>query len=246
VSAQSEQQRRFYESRAHEHLRPRKQDFYAEKLVASIAESIDLGAGDRVLEVGAGFGRFTFALLERCHSVVAADLAPRTLEALEHLRDERGIAAERCTSRCLDISAFDPNTLGERFRFLVGFFVLHHLPDLHDAIARLAVLLEPGGQMAFIEPNRRNPLFLAQVACCSDMTWAEEKGLFRLSHSGVADAFRAAGLEPAPVRRFGFFPPQVLNRSGTVRRLELRLEGLAALQPLLPFLLLRARRSPKA
>jgi len=243
MSIEPEQQRRFYETRVHEHLQPRDQDFYAEKLATVVAESLGLGPGDRVLEVGAGFGRFTFALLERCGSVVASDLAPRALETLERARDERGIAVERCTTRCLDVTTFDADGFGERFSFLVGFFLLHHLPDVARCVARLAPLLAPGGQMAFVEPNRRNPLFLAQVACCPDMTWAEEKGMFQLSHSGVTDAFRAAGLAPAPVQRFGFFPPQLLNRSHAARRIEARLETSPVLRPLLPFLLLRARRA---
>jgi SAM-dependent methyltransferase len=243
VSIEPGKQRRFYETRVHEHLQLRDQDFYAEKLTTVVAESLGLGPGDRVLEVGAGFGRFTLALLRRCGSVVASDLAPRALATLERARDERGIPVERCTTRCLDVTTLDADGLGERFSFLVGFFLLHHLPDVARCVARLAPLLAPGGQMAFVEPNRRNPLFLAQVACCSDMTWAEEKGMFQLSHSSVTDAFRAAGLVPAPVQRFGFFPPQVLNRSHTARRIEARLEASPALRPLLPFLLLRARRS---
>lgn len=243
MSIEPEQQRRFYETRVHEHLQPREQDFYADKLTRVVAESLGLGPGDRVLEVGAGFGRFTFALLGRCGSVVASDLAPRALETLEHARDERGIPAERCTTRCLDVTRLDADDFGERFSFLVGFFLLHHVPDMARCIARLAPLLAPGGQMAFVEPNRRNPLFLAQVACCPDMTWAEEKGMFQLSHSGVTEAFRAADLVPAPVQRFGFFPPQLLNRSPVVQRIEARLETSPVLQPLLPFLLLRARRA---
>lgn len=243
MSVEPERQRRFYETRAHEHLQPRDRDFYAEKLATVVAASLGLGPGDRVLEVGAGFGRFTFSLLERCGSVVASDLAPAALATLERTRDARGIPALRCTARRLDVTTLDATEVGERFSFVVGFFLLHHLPDVARCIELLSQLLAPGGQMAFVEPNRRNPLFLAQVACCADMTWAEEKGMFQLSHSGVTEAFRAAGLAPAPVQRFGFFPPQVLNRSPLARRVEARLETSAALRPLLPFLLLRARRT---
>ena len=44
-----------------------------------------------------------------------------------------------------------------------GFFLLHALPDVGQAIAKLMPLLAPEGRMAFVEPNRRNPLILAQV-----------------------------------------------------------------------------------
>jgi SAM-dependent methyltransferase len=235
-------QRRFYERGAHEHLQPRDGDWYAARLAGALAAGAGLRPEDRVLEVGAGFGRFTFALLERCAEVVALDLSQRALATLEAARDARGIAPRRCVTRCADVSTLDPGPGDERFARIAGFFILHHLPDPADAIRRLAGLLAPGGVMAFVEPNRRNPLFLAQVACCADMSWAEEKGMFRLSARRVESAFDAAGLEPAPTRRFGFFPPQVVNRFAAARRLEARLEAARLLRPVLPFLLLGARR----
>jgi SAM-dependent methyltransferase len=241
VTGEPAEQRRFYDERPHAHLRPRTDDVYAAKLVRVLADAVGIGAGDRVLEVGAGFGRFTFPLLDHCASVVAVDLAPRPLETLEATRAARGVAPRRCAVRCLDVSALEPDALGERFRFVVGFFVLHHLPDHADAIRRLAAQLEPGGWLAFVEPNRWNPLFLAQVACAPDMTWAGERGMFRLSAAGVRRHFAAAGLVPRPVRRFGFFPPPVLNRVPIARRLETWLETRRLLRPVLPFLLLRAR-----
>jgi 16S rRNA A1518/A1519 N6-dimethyltransferase RsmA/KsgA/DIM1 with predicted DNA glycosylase/AP lyase activity len=53
-----------------------------------VAQSLGLGPGGRALEVGVGFGRFTLALLGRCESFVASDLALHALEAPEHARDE--------------------------------------------------------------------------------------------------------------------------------------------------------------
>jgi SAM-dependent methyltransferase len=241
VTGGVERQRRFYETREHAHLQPRADDFYAAKLVRTLARATGMGGRDRVLEVGAGFGRFTFELLDHCGSVVALDLAPRALAQLDAERDARDIDASRCRTHCADLAALEPGSLGERFPFVVGFFLLHHLPDVPDALRRLAGVLAPGGVAAFVEPNRRNPLFLAQVACTPDMTWAEERGMFRLSARGVQDAFAGAGLAPSPVERFGFFPPQVVNNVAAGRRLETWLERRRALAPILPFLLLRAR-----
>lgn len=241
MSDPADLQRRFYARGAHAHLQPRDGDFYAAKLVEVAARGLGLGPGDRVLEVGAGFGRFSFALLERCASLVAADLSERALATLEDARASQGIAAARLATRRLDLSRFAPADLGERFRAIVGFFILHHLPDAGDTIRRLAGALAPGGVMAFVEPNRRNPLFLAQVACCPDMSWAEEKGMFRLSARAIEASFREAGLEALPTQRFGCFPPQLVNRFGWARALEARVERARVFEPALPFLLLRAR-----
>ena len=77
---QVEAQQRFYDSREHAHLRPRAADPYAENVAQHLADAIGLGPGDRVVELGAGFGRFTFPLLEHCGSLVAVDLTRRVLD----------------------------------------------------------------------------------------------------------------------------------------------------------------------
>jgi SAM-dependent methyltransferase len=131
--------------------------------------------------------------------------------------------------------------LGERFDWIVGFFLLHHLADHRRSIENLTRLMNPGGRMALLEPNRRNPLFLLQVMACTDMTWAEEKGMFRLSQRHVEASYRSAGLSPRAAHHFGFFPPQIFNRSPLARRVEAKIESLALARPLLPFLLLSAQ-----
>jgi SAM-dependent methyltransferase len=235
-------QRRFYDTREHDHLQAREDDAYSRKLVAEVVKSLGIAPEHRVLEVGAGFGRFTFELLESCDSVVALDLSPRALETLARTRDERGIGEARCRTWVADLSALHPVDEGETFDFVVGFFLLHHLPAFAATIRDLARFLAPGAGIGFVEPNRRNPLFLAQVLCCPDMTWAEEKGMFTLHWGDIEKAYRDAQLVDVRTARFGFFPPQLVNRFEAARRLEGRLERVSALEWLLPFLLSTARR----
>jgi SAM-dependent methyltransferase len=245
--ADVEVQRAFYESRVHQHLRPREDDHYARKLARELARRSGIDARHRVLELGAGFGRFTFPLLESCASVVALDLSERVLRELERFRDERGIQAARCRTWCGDATSLSEEQIPHdgtgpaKFDFAVGFFVLHHLPDVAGAIRGLARLLVPGGGMTCLEPNRRNPQYVAQVMVCPDMTWREEKGMFTMSPRSVDEALCDAGLTPAPAQRFGFFPPPLFNRFAVLRRLEDRLERSALLEPVLPFHLFQAR-----
>jgi 2-polyprenyl-3-methyl-5-hydroxy-6-metoxy-1,4-benzoquinol methylase len=215
-------------------------------LVAAVVEALGITREHRVLEVGAGFGRFTFELLESCHSVLALDLSTRALETLERTRDARGISQQRCRTWAADLTALDREEEPETFDFVVGFFLLHHLPAFAATIRDLAAFLAPGAGIGFLEPNRRNPLFLAQVACCADMTWAEEKGMFTLHWADIEKAYRDAQLVDVRTARFGFFPPQILNRFEVARRLEDRLERASALEWVLPFLVSTARRPPGA
>lgn len=235
-----DQQRAFYDSREHGHLQTWEGDLYAAKLARKLAVRLGIGPSHRVLEVGAGFGRFTFPLLSHCGAILAVDLSAKALNRLEVARGEREIPEARCRTLCGDLDTLDVEALGGPFDFVVGFFLLHHLHDFATSIAGLAKLLAPGGRMAFIEPNRRNPAFLAQVACCADMTWAEEKGMFRLSRAKVERAYRASGLTPLARNAFGFFPPQLFNRFAWARSLEDGLEVVRVFDPILPFLLLAA------
>jgi SAM-dependent methyltransferase len=234
-------QRHFYESRPHRALQPRDGDLYVDKLVGTLAAHLRIQAHHRVLEVGAGFGRFTFALLERCASVTAVDLSEQALGALEGTRDARGIGAERCRAVRADLDSLDADEIGAPFDAVIGFFILHHLEDVEASLARLVRLAAPGGAIGFIEPNSWNPLYAVQVACCPDMTWGEEKGVWRLRAHAVERCFERCGVEPQPTHRFGCFPPQVVNRLAWARQLEDRLERQRWLAGVLPFLVLSAR-----
>lgn len=235
-------QRAFYDQGAHEHLQPRSRDAYAAKLVRCVAEQARLGPASHVLEVGAGFGRFTFDLLEHCGAVTALDLSPRALETLAATRDERGIPEERCRPLCGDVDAVATDAAGGGYDAVVGFFILHHLPDPYGSIARLAPLLRPGGRIVFLEPNRRNLLFALQVAFCPDMSWREERGMFTLSRAAVLRAYTDAGLTTPHCQPCGFFPPQLHNHGPRVRALEERLERVRWMREWLPFLVMSAER----
>ncbi len=241
-----DRQRAFYAAGAHDHLSPATSDRYAAHLVEALADAIGLQPGQRVVELGAGRGRFTFPLLARGAEVIAVDLSPRLLAELERERERRGIGAARCRTVCADLEAVPPAALGAAPDAVVGFFILHHLPDVQRAIKGLVALVAPGGALAFIEPNRRNPLYLAQILCCPDMSWAEEKGLYRLAVHAPAGACRRAGLRDVHTATVGFFPPQVINRSAAAVRLERRLERSRLLAPLRPFVLTSARRPAHA
>lgn len=232
-------QRRFYDTRRHDHLQAGEGDVYARNLARRLARGAGIEKCHRVLEVGAGFGRFTFDLLEFCDSLTALDLSPVALATLERTRDERGIPPERCRVHCADADAVTPQAPGGEFDFVVGFFLLHHLEDVARTLGALRNVLVAGGRMAFVEPNRRNPLFLAQVACCPDMSWREEKGMFRLSARGVNAIFRELGLRPRDTESFGFFPPRIVNLAPGFA-LERRLERIGLLKPILPMLLISA------
>jgi len=203
---------------------------YVRRHLDAVRRAARLGGAGRLLEVGSGTGRFTRLLLEAGHEVVANDLAPNLLD---ELRREEWARGGRLETLAGDLGEL-PRSTPERFERVVGFFVLHHLYDLDAAFAALAQILEPGGRVAFCEPNGYNPLFYLQVLLTPSMRWKAERGIRRMTARGVLAAMAGQGFAELAVERYGFFPPRLAN-STAGRAMERFLERLRILEPVRAF-----------
>jgi SAM-dependent methyltransferase len=230
----TETQRRHYEQRAHRHLLPEEGGVYADNIVATLWDALGITGGHGI-EIGCGAGRFTLPFLRRCRTLEAVDLSARQLAVLAAELDRRGIERERCPLHEANIETLDGVLPAAAHDFLTGVFILHHLQDPEATVSRLCRLVRPGGRVAFLEPNRWNPLFFLQIMCCPDMTWKEERGLYALGGRRLRRILEGAGLADCRLATAGFFPPQILNRFAVALRVEHRLERWRLLRPVLPF-----------
>ncbi len=222
----------------HEHLAFEERSVYARDLARHMVETVPIGTSDTVLEVGAGAGRFSLHFAERCGKLVALDTSGPLLEALKRESPSDLNLQVECAS------VFDlPGRLGvNSFDVVCGFFILHHLPDHARLFDLIGQTLRPGGRIGFIEPNRVNPLFLLQVLFSREMTWKAEKGMFTFSATNTRKVLGEAGFTDIRLRRFGFFPPPILDRIPGCLKVQRGIEWLAPLRRLLPFVLITARK----
>jgi ubiquinone/menaquinone biosynthesis C-methylase UbiE len=107
-----------------------------------------VGAGDRVLEVGAGPGRFTIELAQLGAEITVSDLSPRQLELnREHVEAEdlEERVVERVQADVLDLTRWE----GESFDAAVCFGgPLSYVVDrAGDGIAELVRVTRPGGHV---------------------------------------------------------------------------------------------------
>jgi SAM-dependent methyltransferase len=236
---QSIQDRFYDEADKHTHLAFDAASTYAKDLTDHLRHALQLTAGDRVLEVGAGAGRFTLHLAPYCRTVAALDTSPALLGALEQ-QSPPGSAVEPVCASVFDLPGpFGPAS----FDAVCGFFILHHLPDHEKLFGLIRGSLKPGGRVAFVEPNRLNPLFLVQVAVSREMTWEAERGMFTFSASRTAQVLRAAGFSGIRLLRFGLCPPQLLDRVPALLWLQRGLEKIPFVRRFLPFVLIVAEAS---
>ncbi|MFF5077740.1 class I SAM-dependent methyltransferase [Actinoplanes sp. NPDC000266] len=101
--------------------------------------------GQRALDVAAGRGAFTAALLARGCAVTAVDGAPRMIELLR--RDHPQAAAQVMDAARLDL----PSGM---FDIVVCGFAVHIMADPYAAVSETIRVAKPGATVAFTVPGR--------------------------------------------------------------------------------------------
>jgi SAM-dependent methyltransferase len=120
-------------------------------------DRLQLGAGDRLLDMGCGGGRHAFAALRRGARVVAFDADG---DELAQVRDMVGaMQAEGEVPSAGAGIAVQGDALAlpfadGAFDRIIAAEVLEHIPDDRTAIAELARVLAPGGRIAVTVPAR--------------------------------------------------------------------------------------------
>jgi SAM-dependent methyltransferase len=116
---------------------------------------LQLQAGERLLDIGCGFGRHTYEAIKRGASVVACDLGVPELERVRSI-----VAAMADDDEIPDGVAFvavngDATALpfpDASFERVIASEVVEHIADDGRAFAELARVLQPGGVLAVTVP----------------------------------------------------------------------------------------------
>jgi len=118
-------------------------------------DELGLHAGDRMLDIGCGFGRHSYEALRRGATVVASDFAlPELLEvnatvvAMDAAGElPFGVAAASCNGDVTQLPFPD-----DSFDHVIASEVLEHIDDDKGAISELVRILRPGGRFAATVP----------------------------------------------------------------------------------------------
>ena len=162
-------------------------------------DELGLEPGDRVLDLGCGFGRHAFESLRRGAKVTACDFS------LHELKDVMSMYGAIAAEEELPATSAGSATNGDgtklpfrdaSFDRIIASEVLEHIPDDAAAFRELARVLKPGGTIAVTVPA-----WLAERIC-----WAlteefhapfVEGGHVRIyTEAGLRHSMRDAGLQP--------------------------------------------------
>jgi SAM-dependent methyltransferase len=153
--------------------------------------------GQRVLDMGAGGGRHSFALLRKGARVVALDYAMAEMEAASEMfaaMRESGEVPADAQAAAVRGDAYRLPFPDAGFDLVIAAEVLEHLHDDGRAYAELARVLKPGGRIAVTVPR-----WFPEKVCwlLSDQYHEVEGGHIRIyQRRQVLDRLRRVGLHP--------------------------------------------------
>jgi len=161
---------------------------------------------DTAVELGAGMGRFSYALPPRF----------RRVHLIEPSRDYAALLKEQFTGPDIEVYALTANEYFQMHKaegkaVCAGFHILHHLvpaqrKEIFDRIRG------NGWKAVFVEPNPWNPLFLLQLLVTPDMSFKEEWRYLTLTRRRLRREMRASGISLRGYKRICFLPPVIADR----------------------------------
>ena len=115
-----------------------------------------ISKGERVLDMGCGFGRHAFALLRQGADVVALDYSQDEVEQVNGMFAAMQLAGEvpaGASGIGVRGTAYGLPFADATFDAVVAAEVLEHLPDDRLAMSELVRVLKPGGRLAVTVPR---------------------------------------------------------------------------------------------
>ncbi|MGB3315179.1 MAG: class I SAM-dependent methyltransferase [Albidovulum sp.] len=140
-----------------------------------------LSSSDRVLELGCGSGSTALLIAPGVHEITASDVSPGMIAVGRRKAEADGAG----NIRFVAADVLDEALGAEPYDAILAFNMLHLLPDLPTALARVNRLLKPGG------------LFISKTICrpVAGSGWTRER-MFLSLMMGVLPLLQLVGKAP--------------------------------------------------
>lgn len=180
---------------------------------AALAQRVSAQAGEKLLEIGCGEG---------------ANLHHLRADGARRFGVDFSFAKASFARNATGASTVTAD--GARLPFADGCFdavlirdVLHHVPEPAAVLAEARRVLEPGGRLLLVEPNRNSPLIWAQAALVP-----AERAVMRSTAAWLGAQLAGAGFvvdrqsfeQPLPIERILLHPTMGLPRLASLPLIE--------------------------
>ena len=124
-------------------------------------------SGKKILDAGCGPGTYGIMMAAQGNEVKGVEISPGSVEVANRRAEEKGVDFT-AQQGDLENLPFEDNT----FDICYCGWVLHHFPDVNQAVSELVRVLKPGGKIALAEPNESS-------AAVRFSRWVEDLPLMR-------------------------------------------------------------------
>lgn len=163
--------------------------------------------GLKILEVGAGTGRYTVHLLHMGAHVTATEISNESLNVIKMQAKE--IEKEQNLITVHD--SLESAIFNDEFDLVFCVNLLHHVEDMHNVFKNMYKAAKPNAIVAIIEPNPLNPLFY--IDFYRKKNWSIEKGILRCKRWLLKDLFLENNMDQIFTKRYIIIPNFISNKS---------------------------------
>ena len=165
-------------------------------------DKLDIQPGDRVLDIGCGFGRHSYEVLRRGGHAVASDLSGGELKdvlgtfaAMSELEE----LPKTAIGSCVNANVLKLPFTDGAFEHVIASEILEHIPDDTDAMAELARVTKPGGTITVTVPRAGQEVVCWLLSNEYHNTPGGHVRIYRQSQ--IVERLKGAGLQ---VRGYGY------------------------------------------
>ncbi len=184
---------------------------------------------EQVYEMGAGMGRFSFALVKNFPRVSLIEPSASYARVLKQLFDAQQVSIMNMT-----MEEFFKKTVIAPHAIFFNFHLLHHLSPAQRT-EYFSYLSRARVPAVFLEPNPWNPLIVFQLIINPDMRMKNEWQYLTLTRKQLSREFHAAGLSVAAYGKLCQVPPPITKRALKLAVCKRSLLFLEHSKHLLPF-----------
>jgi SAM-dependent methyltransferase len=160
----------------------------------------------RILEVGAGTGRYTIHLLDKGAYITATEISKESLNNIE----QQAIKINKHDRLSLVHDSLETPIMRESFDLVFCVNLLHHVEDMDNVFKNMCEAAKKDAIIAIIEPNPLNLLFY--IDFFRKKNWSVEKGILKCTKNNLFNLFKKNKLEDIKLERYIIIPNFILNK----------------------------------